>query len=180
MKAPLDLLKANGGDWEKLLDDGGDLTCILRRSPSGFPNHTLLRDCWLELSKRFQIRSPCVLATIDWASDAADAIRLMCKHIVDLQRSGTQFVTSEISALVALIGTTTASGSGDQPLEASTPPLPLPAPPPAPPAARALRPRDSDVSVMSIGFRCACPDCRGALQPVPVPDVDETSFLIGS
>ena len=26
MKAPLDRLKANGGDWAKLLDDGGDLT----------------------------------------------------------------------------------------------------------------------------------------------------------
>ena len=26
MKAPLDLLKANGRDWAKLLDDGGDLT----------------------------------------------------------------------------------------------------------------------------------------------------------
>ena len=26
MKAPLDLLKTNGMDWAKLLDDGGDLT----------------------------------------------------------------------------------------------------------------------------------------------------------
>ena len=26
MKAPLDLLKANGRDWAKLLDGGGDLT----------------------------------------------------------------------------------------------------------------------------------------------------------
>ena len=132
------------------------LSCILRHSPAGFPNFTLLRDCWLELNKRFEIRSKGVLASkqdIEWASDAADAIRLMCKHVVDLRRSGTQFVSSEISALIELIG-----ANGDQ-LEA---PLPLPAPSAAPPAPerRTLAPQNSDASVIVCAIACNCPLCR--------------------
>ena len=159
---------------------------VLKHAPRGFPNHMLLRDVWLELDKQYNIRDSRIPATtrqLDWANNCAEAVRTASRHVVDLRRSRTRFLSSTLQQLVDSVDDAPILAIEDAPARALAPP---PAPPPAPPAAdtptqRQLAHRRSDESsVVFCGFKCECDRCKSHIdvpssQSLPPSPVSDTS-----
>ena len=145
------------------------LQVILSFSPSGFPNHTILRDVWLELEDQYGVRDKsCTLRLADWANLSADAVRRATKHVVDLRRSGTQFLTPSVQALVDLIqDQESASAAGEaSTMSVSDPPI----------QRRQLAVNISDESVVFCAAHCHCLVCEPV---VAVPSDPEPSSSPG-
>ena len=95
--------RSQGPDREGLQFYAPLLMAILTVAPTGYPSLVLLRETWLELQRKFQIMGPGTHVHRDpseWATIAADRIRLCLKHVVDLKKSATTFMPSEVRELV--------------------------------------------------------------------------------
>jgi hypothetical protein len=87
--------------YEKLLQ------VIRLAAPTGHPPLYRLREVWVWLHKEHNIMASDIqkrgMPVSDWASQSADNIRLMCKHLLDLRASRTTFLSPTLAALVGMI-----------------------------------------------------------------------------
>ena len=172
--------RSQAPDREGLQRSAPLLEVTLAFCPHGYPKHGLLRDVLAGLDVSYNIRSPQVptfKSRSDWANDAADAIRLATKHVVDLKKSGTTYLPPTLQSLVSKITVDeTATFAPRIPFSwaelpvapATSDPLPLPMPQAS--RARQLRAQDSCASsaapVVFCSAACKCPECRVS-QPMP-------------
>ena len=150
--------RSQGADREGLAFYAPLLLIILNLCPKGFPNLGTLKIVWKQLQSKYDIMDPMLRHIYEknvdvWASMCCDRVRLACSHIVSLKRSGTQYVSDQVLALLNLIKPTSTSSS-------STSTVILPTPPPS----RALKAYISSSSTSSdvvlCGIDCQCPECK--------------------
>lgn len=174
--APFAVLKTPPFDWEVAgygktrRSQGPDrdgleayeqlLRVILRAAPSGHPSLGRLRSVWMWLHGKYGLMAPDIqskgVPLCDWAAQAADTVRLMCKHLLDIKASRTTFLSPTLAGLVSMLKD--AEPEGEEEVEER-----LPAP-------RTLKPQlSTGSSVVLCGWRCECPDCK---QPAEVIDMD--------
>jgi len=125
------------------------LQVILLAAPTGHPPLYRLREVWVWLHKEHNIMASDIqkrgMPVSDWASQSADNIRLMCKHLLDLRASRTTFLSPTLAALVGMIA------------EDKEPALPAPETMPK----KILQAQASAASsVCFCGAKCQCPDCK--------------------
>ena len=125
---------------------------------------------WLALLAKYDIMDPALSARRQsaevWSTEAANRVRLVLKHLLDLKASGTAFVPLDLQELLDAVGTAApldAVGAA-APLDAVGPAAPASKPTPPP---RALVQHDSVASnvssapsVVMCGFSCQCESCR--------------------
>ena len=142
--------RSQGPDREGLALYRPLLRIILGLAPAGFPSMVSLRYVWTDLNRSHKLKDNPDISEEAWANAAASAIRLMCKHIVDIARSSSPLMHHGLRDLVALV---------DLPQsEASAPSSP-------PRAPRVLVPHDSlGSSVQICGMLCQCEKCRKPIE----------------
>ena len=160
--------------YERLLEQ------VLRFAPRGFPSHVQLREAWMWLQKEHHVMACDVASSIEsWADKAAETIRLMLKHLVDIRRSGTPYLSPGLAKLVGMISDDSGSSAAVAPQPAPALAAPPPAPEPLPLAdtgRRQLVAHDSTgSSVQFCGLKCRCSDCRAMEAPEDIDSADSVS-----
>ncbi len=161
-------------------------------APSGFPNNYLLKGVWMSLNSDYQLMCADTVKlakTVDRAHEMADACRLCTKHLVDLKRARTPFLTCRLQELVDMVADEPSSSPTQaQPMRMQVDPFATPretavlrAEPTTlqeepPVATRNLRAEPSDVSMVSIlssepsfalcSATCNCQKCRKEAIPM--------------
>lgn len=140
------------------------LKVILKHAPGCFPGHVILRETWMALDAQYGIMHHDLVSkkipVVDWASQAADNIRLMCKHVLDLKLSGTAFVSPIISQLFTLVRVNREASSPEQSCSSMLEVI-------EPPQKKILLQHNSAESQSSSSVQfcsafCRCPECRDA------------------
>ena len=95
--------RSQGPDRAGLLHYHILLQGVLKHAPNGFPNHMILKETWLALNKKYDIMDQHLklsgMALPAWADSCADSVCRACRHVVDLSRSGTDFLHPDVKAL---------------------------------------------------------------------------------
>jgi len=161
--------RAQAADRTGLVRYADPLKVVLHRAPGGFPNHKLLVAVWMSLHKAHGImdsnfgKKP----VLDWAGECADMVRLCCRHLVELKRSKTTLLATDLKELVSLVK----DGEGG---EASSSSMVAAEPNRPPVRKRVLAPQASCSSVEFCGAKCNCEKCK-PLFDVISSDADEPS-----
>ena len=158
------------------------LLIILKHCPRGRPAFVQIRDIWLALLEKFDIMDRSLsarrLSPDVWATDAANRIRIMLKHVLDLKASGTAFVPLKLQELL--------DAARVDPRDRGERPKAKPQPPPS----RALVRHESAASSVEVCcFACNCPMCRKPMevssseledsaQVAPENDLEEVSLVV--
>ena len=158
--------RSQGPDREGLLAYHGLLRVILAHAPGALPGLSALREVWLWLHRQFKIMDPSLIASGKdpnvWAAEAADTIKLMCKHVWDLKVSASPYAPPEVLELINMVVLVR-----DSPTPSSPAPAPAPAPQPI-----ADRPRTRVLSAIPsiefCGAFCRCSGCRAKEAPIIV------------
>ena len=146
--------RSQGPDREGLEHYSKLLGTILYIAPHGFPGHQQLKATWEQLQEDYKIMGKDVKAPIDkWSSQCADKVRLCCKHIVDLKKSDSPYMTPVLKSLVEQVVVETTIT----------------------PTRRLLGKQNSDESVMELGYICRCPKCQEAVDVSSDPEKSEAS-----
>ena len=73
-------------------------------APHGQPGHHMLRDTWLFLERKWKVMHSSLREdhydVQKWASEAADRIRLMCRHCISLKSSMSPYLAPELHELL--------------------------------------------------------------------------------
>ena len=176
--------RKQGPDREGLAKYHKLLSVILDFAPGCFPAHLGLHEVWKQLNSEQNIMNADMVrqgkSVFEWASEAANEVRTCLKHVLDLKRAKTPWVSAEVAALMEkAVGPRSRSrssldgGSLDEQEQEQEQEQPLPGPLQlAPlPGPRLLAAHTSEASsVIFCGASCNCPECR----PVVVV-TDETS-----
>ena len=160
--------RSQGPDREGLVFYAPLLREILRFAPGCFPNFSLLREVFIMLDEEYKVMDVGLVSArkprLDWASEAADAVRRAMKHLLEIKRSKTTFLAPVLIELIGLVE----DGAGRKHVVSDSDGVQ--------PKARALAPQRSDASsvpsVQFCGAFCKCSDC----QPEPTTwDVSSAS-----
>ena len=181
--------RSQGPDREGLGYYAVLLAVVLLFAPHGYPSSTLLKIVWRELQHKYSIMSKELIqiygSKLDaWTSLCAEKVRLACRHIVDLKRSQTTYVSSEVRALIDLVklrddAAPAASRRTSSSSKAPPPGAPTGIIPPRSASSITTQRRasskcavvssDSEAvssqpssEVMCCGANCQCPDCQKA------------------
>ena len=179
--------KQQGPDREDIQTYHKLLEIILRHAPYGFPSTVGLKLTWRQLHEDYKIMDPKLIHKYEgkldaWATECADKISIACKHVADLKRSKTAYVTKEVKALMDQVAIRDGkkSESQESPRQPSSATLGTPATPLLPEKNHGPdgSPNSSQGSVVFCGFNCNCPECRPAPESVDVCDSDDSETSI--
>ena len=129
------------------------LLVLVKHAPKCLPPHKSIQVTWVELQARYGIKNSSLStqSVATWADQAADAVRVALKHVLDLARSKTSFMPAALRQLVDKVDI---SRSTPEPVTTEKPVR----------APRQLQMRDSDSSCAAelVSFVCRCPRCLKA------------------
>ena len=80
------------------------LGVLVTFAPACQPGIAQMRDCWLELLKKYQIMDMDLVKAhkdiVTWADECAGKARLMLKHLMALKVSGSKYIPMELQPLL--------------------------------------------------------------------------------
>jgi hypothetical protein len=153
--------RSQAADREGLAYYSTLLTIILAHAPHGYPSLLHLKIVWKVLQDKFQVMSkelfPIYNTKLDaWSSLCCEKVRLACRHVVDLKRSQTTFVSREVQSLMDLVVLRhPALPHVSSPIATARSSSSI-----APPS-----PNSTESDLICCGFTCQCVDCK------PTPDI---------
>ena len=142
------------------------LSVVLKHAPHGYPSVVLLKMVWKELEAQHKIMHPELRKNkadrIDvWTSDCVDKICIALKHVVDLKKTNTIYVTKEVQQLMDLVSLRSSGSSASlipEPQAAAGAATTAPA---ALPDHISLSQSSSESSsLIFCGVDCQCPACK--------------------
>ena len=158
--------RSQAADRDGLVKYKPILMKVLLHAPNCYPNHMLLKAVWIELQKKFNIQSKEMgdMSLADWAEECTGTLRVMCRHVLDIYRSGTEFVCSDMKAMMELVHDDP-SGASQVQVTAAVPAavetlVSVPSSSVHPAQPRVLRKVPTDSSIEICSAVCNCPECR--------------------
>ena len=162
--------RSQGPDREGLEHYHALLDIVLDHAPTALPGQVPLRRCWMELDRKFDLMPQDLkekrISPETWADEAATAIKLMCKHLLDLKSNPGSVASAKVRELLCKI-VPAPPASWSSPAESSS--MPLEDEP-----RRVLARVESEESVQFCGFECNCPSCY-EVPVVAVPASQQSS-----
>jgi hypothetical protein len=139
------------------------LAIILSHCPHGYPSLLHLKLVWKTLQDKFHVMSkelfPIYHDKIDaWTSLCCEKVRLACRHVVDLKRSQTTFVSSELQSLMDLVVVRSRNEPPSTIARARSLKISIATP----------EPSSDESALICCGFSCKCDDCKPTADVVTV------------